>query len=314
MDQALTTIPVETRLPWRISRHGGSRLGTILLVSLWLHLSLLLMFLLTVRYDHPEEMLPPPATVAMVFEGGRPEGPTVPHPNPFIESLPTPPVPESPPPAPAPQAVAPPAPAEPIPLPLPPPPPAAAPAVPAPPPPPIAMVVPQPSLRLPPPVPPQPRPEPPRALPSRPPAFPAPMNFSFGQPALRPASPRAEPGSHGTLDFSLGPKAGATDNSPFSRIAGAHVGPDWRNLLSAWVRNHAYYPPQAAMNGEDGTAMVRVMAEPNGHVTSVELEQRSGSVWLDTALVALFRDANLPPLHTDDGITFDFTMHYILIR
>ena len=312
------------RLPWRTSRDRGSRLGRILLVSLWLHLSLLLLFLVSVRYNHPEEMLPPPATVAMVFEGGRPEGPTAPNPHPFIESRPAPPVPESPPPAPAPapQAVAPPlpplpsAPAEPIPPP-PAPPPEPAPASPAPPPPPVAMAVPLPApppLRAPPPVSPQPRPEPPRAAPSRPPAFPAPMNFSFGQPTLRPASPRAEPRSHATLDFSLGTTAGATDNTPFSRIAGAHVGPDWRNLLSAWVRDHAYYPPQAVFNGEDGTVKVRVAAEPNGHVTRVELEQRSGSVWLDTALLAMFRDANLPPLHTDDGITFDFTMHYILIR
>ena len=97
-------------------------------------------------------------------------------------------------------------------------------------------------------------------------------------------------------------------------MAGAHVGPDWRNELSAWVRNHAYYPEQAAMNGEDGDVMVQVVARPNGHVTSVEMVQRSGSRWLDMALTALFRDANLPPLHTDEGITFNFTMHYILIR
>ena len=49
-----------------MSRDRGSRLGTILLVSLWLHLSLLLLFVVSVRYDHPEEMLPPPATVAVL--------------------------------------------------------------------------------------------------------------------------------------------------------------------------------------------------------------------------------------------------------
>jgi TonB family protein len=131
----------------------------------------------------------------------------------------------------------------------------------------------------------------------------------------RPPAPRASPrGAPTTLDFSLAPRRGATDTSPFSRVAGAHVGPDWRNELSAWVRAHAYYPEQAAMNGEDGDVMVQVVAQPNGRVTSVEMVQRSGSRWLDMALMALFRDANLPPLHSDEGITFNFTMHYILIR
>ena len=116
------------------------------------------------------------------------------------------------------------------------------------------------------------------------------------------------------MDFSLAPRQGAYDNTPFSRVAGAHVGPDWRNELSAWVRAHAYYPEQAAMNGEDGDVMVQVVAQPNGRVISVEMMQRSGSRWLDMALMALFRDANLPPLHADEGITFNFTMHYILIR
>ncbi len=117
------------------------------------------------------------------------------------------------------------------------------------------------------------------------------------------------------MDFSLAPRQGATDNTPFSRLAGVHVGPDWRNELSAWVRSHAYYPEQAAMNDEDGDVTVQVVANPNGHVTSVQMKSRSGSQWLDMALLGLFRDANLPPLHDEtEPITFNFTMHYILIR
>lgn len=68
------------------------------------------------------------------------------------------------------------------------------------------------------------------------------------------------------------------------------------------------------MNGEDGTAMVRVEANPDGRVTAVELRGKSGSQWLDMALLSMFRDAHLPPLHENEPITFDFTMHYILIR
>ena len=94
-----------------------------------------------------------------------------------------------------------------------------------------------------------------------------------------------------------------------------HAGPDWRNLLSAWVRSHSYYPPQAAMNGEDGDVTVAVVVNPNGHVTSVELRSRSGSKWLDMALVALFRDADLPPLYGEtEPFSFNFIMHYVLIR
>jgi TonB family protein len=69
------------------------------------------------------------------------------------------------------------------------------------------------------------------------------------------------------------------------------------------------------MNGEDGDAMVQVVANPDGRVTSVQLEQKSGSVWLDLALQSLFRGAHLPPLHDEtEPITFNFLMHYILIR
>ena len=60
--------------------------------------------------------------------------------------------------------------------------------------------------------------------------------------------------------------------------------------------------------------MVQVVTNPNGHVTSVELKMRSGSQWLDMALVALFRDANLPPLEGEtEPLTFNFTMHYIIV-
>jgi protein TonB len=144
------------------------------------------------------------------------------------------------------------------------------------------------------------------------------MNFSFN---AAPVAPSARPlrrsasRAPATLDFSLAPRQGATDNTPFSRVAGAHVGPDWRNELSAWVRAHAYYPEQAATNGEDGDVMVRIVANPDGRVTSVQLEQKSGSMWLDLALQSMFRDAHLPPLHDEtEPITFDFLMHYILIR
>ena len=56
------------------------------------------------------------------------------------------------------------------------------------------------------------------------------------------------------------------------------------------------------------------IARPDGRVTSVELIGRSGSIWLDLALQALFRDAHIPPLPsgTTEPIEFNFTMHYII--
>jgi len=118
------------------------------------------------------------------------------------------------------------------------------------------------------------------------------------------------------LDFSLSSaRQGPTDRSSFSRVAGAHVGLDWGNALSAWVRAHSYYPRQAAEMGEDGVSIVEVETNPDGRVTSVRLVGKSGSTLLDIALVGLFDGAHLPPLpDKSEPTTFRFAMHYILIR
>ena len=117
--------------------------------------------------------------------------------------------------------------------------------------------------------------------------------------------------------MSLGPAVkGAADNTPLSARDKEVAGADWRNALSRWVAEHAYYPDQARRDAEEGDAKVHVVAEPNGRVTSVELIGRSGSMWLDLALLALFRDQHIPPLPYGDKepIDFNFTMHYVLIR
>jgi protein TonB len=140
------------------------------------------------------------------------------------------------------------------------------------------------------------------------------MNYSFGAPVPRPRAPSA-PHPPGSIDLSLGPAIrGMTNIAPHADIEGDAGGPDWRNALSLWVAQHAYYPEQARRNNEQGDAKVHVVATPNGRVTSVELIGRSGSVWLDLALQALFRDAHIPPLPAGntEPIDFNFTMHYIL--
>lgn len=116
--------------------------------------------------------------------------------------------------------------------------------------------------------------------------------------------------------MSLGPASrGAADPTPLSEHDEDAAGADWRNALSRWVAEHAYYPEQAAREAEEGDAKVRVLADPDGRVKEVELIGKSGSMWLDLALQSLFRDQHIPPLPSGDHdpIEFNFTMHYVLI-
>ncbi len=146
------------------------------------------------------------------------------------------------------------------------------------------------------------------------------MNFSFGKPQLALRAPgRSPPAPHipGTIDMSLGSAArGSADDTPFSDRDKDREGADWRNALSRWVAEHAYYPTEARRDGEEGDSKVRVVADPNGRVKMVELIGKSGSMWLDLALLSLFRDQMIPalPYGTKEPIDFNFTMHYVLIR
>lgn len=146
------------------------------------------------------------------------------------------------------------------------------------------------------------------------------MNFSFGTPppaaAARGRVP-SRPHFPGTIDMSLGPASrGTADPTPFSKRDEDAAGADWRNALSRWVAQHAYYPEQARREFQEGDVKVHVRVEPNGRVKEVELIAKSGSMWLDLALLALFRDQRLPSLPSGEKepIEFDFTMHYVLIR
>ena len=117
--------------------------------------------------------------------------------------------------------------------------------------------------------------------------------------------------------MSLGPASrGTADPTPFSERDEDAAGADWRNALSLWVAEHAYYPEQARHEFQEGDVKVHVVAQPNGRVKEVLLVRKSGSMWLDLALLALFRDQRIPPLPSGEKepIEFDFTMHYVLIR
>jgi len=139
------------------------------------------------------------------------------------------------------------------------------------------------------------------------------MDFSFGGPSAKPDTLAfGKP----LLSLTL-PRRGPADPTPYSLDTDADVGLDWRNALSQWVEEHAYYPTQAAEMHQQGTVRVLVTATPDGHVLSVDMERRSGSPWLDLALEGMFRGAKLPPMPKSAGdqpVPFHFTMHYIIVR
>jgi periplasmic protein TonB len=146
------------------------------------------------------------------------------------------------------------------------------------------------------------------------------MNFSLGKPLAPPsvqARPQSSPHVPGTIDMSLGPASkGLANPTPYSDSDESREGADYRNLLSRWVAEHAYYPEQARRDGEEGDAKVHVLAASDGRVKEVELIGKSGSMWLDLALLSLFRDQHIPPYPGggSEPIEFNFTMHYVLIR
>jgi periplasmic protein TonB len=311
----------------RVAQEGRRRIAGGFGASLLLHAVILGALLVRLKWEPEAEPLPPPAPVSMIFEGGRPQGPSTPEPTPLPgqeteqkapsqrEASPgltgTPPPPAVT--APQPEAMSRP--------PTPPPtvaPPQVTPVAPPVPPEPSEVTVPPPQTS--PPVP-QPAPAPEKPLPpvrqaspaQRLSDFPAPMDLTLGPPPEKPGVTAL-----GRPLFSLTlPKKGPNDPTPYSMETDAEVGLDWRNALSAWVESHAYYPTQASEMHQQGSVRVLVTTLPNGRVTSVELEHGSGSPWLDLALQGMFRGARLPPLPKsagDEPVPFHFTMHYIIVR
>lgn len=133
----------------------------------------------------------------------------------------------------------------------------------------------------------------------------------------RPSSPSRPPTRQGPLDLALGPAIGRLTPEPETDVRGAKVGPDWRNAFRAWVEAHKRYPEMAKILQQQGSSRVELMVSPDGQVQSVRLVRGSGSVWLDSGLVNMFRGAKLPafpPGADPKGVTINFTMHYILVR
>jgi periplasmic protein TonB len=327
------------------------RISPILAGSLALHGAVILLLLLRwTGRDMPEPQSPPPA-VAMVFEkpSGEATAPVPPRPDTTLprgeETAPAEATPPPPPPPPTPMSeAAPPTPPTPAPAEQPAPQPAAEPPASS-----QATVtppqvnlddIPMPMEPVPEaeavPPPPPPTPAPPRRVPqhaatrsaarpsrtrsasrsSRSSPFSSPMQLSFA-PAQPPHSRRGTPSSR-NLDLALGPMV--RDGKlldPVSHMNAPGATADWRNAVSAWVAAHKYYPEQAAEQGEDGVSVIRAVISRDGTVQSVQLLNRSGSQWLDTATLAIFRGQRLPAFPEDmpgGDVTVDLEMNYVLVR
>lgn len=145
------------------------------------------------------------------------------------------------------------------------------------------------------------------------------MDFSL-QPNAAPqaaAPPRRAP-SRGTIDLSFAPSLGGGDITQFHpQGKGDDVGSDWLNEVSAWWIRHRFYPDEAARLNQQGEVTLHLRVAQSGKVEAVHVEEGSGSPWLDMAALAVFRDANLPPLPgdmRDPDIDVNFVIHYEIVH
>ena len=330
--------PRRPRRPWRRPAFW---------ISLGLHVALLTSLLLWVR----PRTLPPPAApegVEVVFEStqpapGAPETPAANAPAPMeppeLEAPLTPPVPPpaaAPPPAPTPPEPAPAEPAPPVPQPARPEPAPRLPEAPdaeTPPAEPLPELNTQTDLAEPTPLRlnPPPPPAPPRAEPTpKRPASPFFGTIDLGHSApiaLAPqAAPRRRPPPGGQMDMAMGPvpqrslapqRRNSTAGSPLSHVSGAKPSLDWGMAFQQWVQQRMFFPQAAAQAGEDGAVVLRVTVQKDGRVSAVQVITSSGSRWLDSASLSLFRDQIGPAFPAEMGMeenstTLTFTTHYIL--
>ncbi|KAA2213281.1 energy transducer TonB [Teichococcus oryzae] len=264
----------------------------------------------TVPPDEQAETPPPlPMPQAEAPAPAPPPEPVPPAPQPQLE--PQPELAEPPPPEPPVLAEAPPQAVEPEPepeLPLPPPP--------------VVELAPPTPLRLNPQPPPLPRPAPRRAAP-----FAGTTDLSQGPPVMLAPQPRRPPpgGGGGGMDLAMGavpqrsqgPRRPRHTN-PLEYVSGVQPNIDWAAALTAWAQRRMYYPPQAGMAGEDGVTVMRMTVHRDGRISGLRVISSSGSRWLDSASLAMFRDAMVPAFTPDmaeegDSVTLTFRARYNLI-
>ncbi len=80
-----------------------------------------------------------------------------------------------------------------------------------------------------------------------------------------------------------------------SHASAASNGAAWLGKLKQWWDQHSFYPKEASQTNEGGSVRVHIIIAADGQVTSIDVVQGSGSGVLDTAALAVFRNAHLPP-------------------
>jgi periplasmic protein TonB len=236
----------------------------------------------------PEQPVPPPPEPVPEQPAIRPPEP-VPPPRAASPPEPIPEQPANPPPEPVPP---PPAASSPEPVPEQP---ANPPPEPVPPPPTATPAEPVPELPAvppPPPEPPPPEPTPkPRAV-----RVPHPPRQAPTQSAT-PSAP-----SHPSVAATSGvpaPSSAPSPSAPEQQAAPSGAKQAWLAGVSAWLMAHRSYPEMARALGRQGTVVVQMTVDPEGHVTEVNLVRGSGTESLDHAAEELVRGAHLPPFPPD---------------
>jgi protein TonB len=145
--------------------------------------------------------------------------------------------------------------------------------------------------------------------------FSHPMEFSYAPRDVQGASAGLR--NSRSIDLSAGPVVrGGHLLDRVAHVVGQGGRADYLALLSEFIETHKYYPPEAARNGEDGSATVELTVRRDGKVEALNLVQSSGSEILDAAWMAVFRDNRLPPFPDElnkPRETFTLTLNYHLI-
>jgi len=100
-------------------------------------------------------------------------------------------------------------------------------------------------------------------------------------------------------------------------VRGADVSDDWKEQLYQWWLEHSFYPDEAVRRQQHGTVKLLVRIDHAGHVRMVQLENPSGSQWLDAGAQAVFRGQTVPALPastTEQDKDIDITIDYVLVR
>jgi periplasmic protein TonB len=279
-----------------VSRAAGGTVRWSFGLSLVLHaMAIGALLLLAHHAVTPEAEVAPIELVMLPAEPeSAPAPPAAAETVPEQQAAPEPPPPEPPPPEPPPPEPPPPEPPPPEPPPPEPPPP-----------------------EPPPPEPPPPEPPPPEA-PPKPRPVPAPQPARQA-PARTNSPPRALPPLTQTAGVPsvIGPQAPASPApaAPPQQAVRTGADPGWLAGVSAWLAAHRTYPEMARTLGRQGTVVVQITVDPDGHVEDVTLVQGSGTESLDHAAEALVRGAHLPPFPADMKVahqTVTIPIHYRL--